>query len=128
MPEHAPYTISRPAPPLVGPRERLAQARYQRCWSQQELADQLGTTPLNISRWERGLTSPNPYFRHKLCALFGLSEVELGLRPDPSLTQSGARGEATPAGSRSMIPSCRCLRRCRWWAAPPCSPNSSASC
>src|SRR5256885_470867 len=101
MPEHAPYTISRPAPPPVGPRERLAQARSQRCWSQQELADQLGTTPLNVSRWERGLTSPNPYFRHKLCALFGLSEVELGLRPDPSLIPSPslslAIGEAREA-------------------------------
>src|SRR5437773_7214707 len=89
MSEHSPHTLTRSASPLAGLRERLAQARYQRDWSQQELADQLGTTPLNISRWERGLTSPNPYFRHKLCALFGLSETELGLRPDPSL----ARGE-----------------------------------
>ena len=85
MSEHLPHTLARPAPSLAGLRERLAQARYQRDWSQQELADLLGTTPLNISRWERGLTSPNPYFRHKLCALFGLSELELGLRPDPAL-------------------------------------------
>src|SRR5207248_10930680 len=86
MSEHSPHTLTRSASPLAGLRERLAQARYQRDWSQQELADLLGTTPLNISRWERGLTSPNPYFRHKLCALFSLSEIELGLRPDPSLT------------------------------------------
>src|SRR5206468_4393780 len=56
----------------------------------------LGTTPLNISRWERGLTSPNPYFRHKLCALFGLSETELGLRPDPS-PPPGETRETAPA-------------------------------
>src|SRR5260370_28560762 len=85
MSEHLSHTVSRPASSLANQRERLAQARYQRDWSQQELADLLGTTPLNISRWERGLTSPNPYFRHKLCALFGLSEIELGLRPDPAL-------------------------------------------
>src|SRR2546430_14621752 len=95
MSDHSSNTLARPASPLAGQRERLAQARYQRDWSQQELADLLGTTPLNISRWERGLTSPNPYFRHKLCTLFGLSELELGLRPDPSL--SLAAGEAREA-------------------------------
>src|SRR5207302_10935741 len=101
MSEHLPHTLSRPASSLANLRERLAQARYQRDWSQQELADLLGTTPLNISRWERGLTSPNPYFRHKLCTLFGLSELELGLRPDPSLIPSPslsiAAGEAREA-------------------------------
>lgn len=87
------------------------QARYQREWSQQELADLLGTTPLNISRWERGLTSPNPYFRRKLCAAFGLSEIELGLRSDPSLAREAASPQISPP-SRSMIPSCRCPRPC----------------
>src|SRR5260370_11582609 len=99
MSEHLSHTVSRPASSLANQRERLAQARYQRDWSQQELADLLGTTPLNISRWERGLTSPNPYFRHKLCTLFGLSEIELGLRPDPSLAASldtSHTGEAAP--------------------------------
>src|SRR5260370_17675465 len=95
MSEHSSHTLARPASPLAGQRERLAQARYQRDWSQQELADLLGTTPLNISRWERGLTSPNPYFGHKLCTPFGLSELELGLRPDPAL--SLAVGEAREA-------------------------------
>src|SRR2546423_15418440 len=61
------------------PRGRLAEARTKRKWSQQEVADLIGTTYVNISRWERGITRPSPYFRRKLCALFGKSEQELDL-------------------------------------------------
>jgi transcriptional regulator with XRE-family HTH domain len=61
------------------PNLRLSRAREGCAWSQQEVADQIGTTPVNVSRWERGLTSPSPYFRHKLCELFGKSPQELGL-------------------------------------------------
>jgi transcriptional regulator with XRE-family HTH domain len=64
------------------PRWRLAEARTKRKWSQQEVADLIGTTYVNISRWERGITRPNPYFRRKLCALFGKSEQELDISPD----------------------------------------------
>src|SRR5260370_29659456 len=92
MSEHSSHTHARPASPLAGQRERLAQARYQRDWSQQELADLLSTTPLNINRSERGLASPNPYFRPKLCTLFRLSELEPGLRPHPSLPLPSRQG------------------------------------
>ena len=69
------------APP---PRQRLVAERLRRRWTQLEVADQLGTTPGNVSRWERGLTSPGPYFRRKLCELFGRSAHELGLAWDAS--------------------------------------------
>ncbi len=61
------------------PRLHLAEARISLKLSQQELADRIGTTDVNISRWERGLTRPGPYFRRKLCAIFGKSEAELEL-------------------------------------------------
>jgi transcriptional regulator with XRE-family HTH domain len=61
------------------PRERLAAERLRRRWSQLEVADRLGTTPGNVSRWERGITSPGPYFRRKLCELFGKGAQDLGL-------------------------------------------------
>src|SRR6266480_344118 len=64
------------------PRWRLAEARTKRKWSQQEVADLIGTTYVNFSRWERGITRPNPYFRRKLCALFGKSEQELDISSD----------------------------------------------
>ncbi len=63
----------------IPPRQRLSAERIRRRWSQLEVADQLGTTPGNVSRWERGVTSPGPYFRRKLCELFGMSAHELGL-------------------------------------------------
>jgi transcriptional regulator with XRE-family HTH domain len=66
------------------PRERLVAERMRRRWTQLEVADQLGTTPGNVSRWERGITSPGPYFRRKLCELFGSSAQELGLTWDES--------------------------------------------
>ena len=64
------------------PRSRLTEARTARRWSQQTVADRIGTTYVNVSRWERGITRPNPYFRRKLCGLFGKTEQELDLTPD----------------------------------------------
>ncbi|MBV9690455.1 MAG: tetratricopeptide repeat protein [Ktedonobacteraceae bacterium] len=61
------------------PRLHLTQARIAKRWSQQEVADKLGTTHVNVSRWERGLTRPGPYFRTRLCKLFGMTEEELDL-------------------------------------------------
>lgn len=62
---------------------RLRDARVGRGWSQQELADLVGTTPVNISRWENGLTFPSPYFRQRLGKVFGKTLAELGLLPPP---------------------------------------------
>jgi len=60
---------------------RLHDARLERGWSQQQLADLVGTTFVNISRWENGLNFPVPYFRQKLCEVFGKTPAELGLVP-----------------------------------------------
>ena len=80
----------------VPPRQRLSAERLRRRWSQLEVADQLGTTPGNVSRWERGITSPGPYFRSKLCELFGMSAQELGLTWEES---DDSLGHNTPASS-----------------------------
>lgn len=60
-------------------RTRLADERRGRRWSQQEVADRIGTTQHNVSRWESGATTPSPYFHAKLCELFGKSALELDL-------------------------------------------------
>src|SRR2546421_3906138 len=75
------------------PRWRLAEARTIRKWSQQEVAGLIGTSSINISRWERGITRPNPYFRRKLCALFGKSEQELDI-------SAGVEGTTWNVGER----------------------------
>ena len=63
------------------PNKLLIYERLQHRWSQKELAERVGTTQINVSRWERGITSPSTYFRHQLCMLFDKNEEELGLVP-----------------------------------------------
>src|SRR5256885_15135136 len=58
---------------------QLRQERIACNWRQLDLAEQLGTTVGTIKRWERGSQQPGPYYRVKLCALFGKSAEELGL-------------------------------------------------
>jgi tetratricopeptide (TPR) repeat protein/transcriptional regulator with XRE-family HTH domain len=58
---------------------RLKQERERRGWSQSELAEHLGTTQVNVSRWETGQTSPGPYLRQQIAQVFGKSLEELGL-------------------------------------------------
>ncbi len=65
--------------PGVQLRTKLIEARLQRRLSQQQLAERIGTNYVNVSRWERGITRPGPYFRRKLSHLFGKTEEELGL-------------------------------------------------
>src|SRR5260370_14871969 len=63
----------------TAPNTLLQAARHRHGWTQQALADQLGTTPLAINRWEQGKAPPSAYFRTSLCDLFGLTMQELGL-------------------------------------------------
>ena len=61
--------------------ERLRYERQLRGLSQAELAERVGTTALNISRWEHGEFLPRPYFRKTLAQVFGKAAHELGLPP-----------------------------------------------
>lgn len=62
-------------------RPRLTQARKNLNWSQQELANRLDTSVVNISRWENGVTSPSPYYRQRLCEVLDKTPAELDLEP-----------------------------------------------
>jgi tetratricopeptide (TPR) repeat protein/transcriptional regulator with XRE-family HTH domain len=79
------------------PRVQLTEARNASGWSQNEVADKIGTTYVNVSRWERGITRPSPYFRKKLCVLFGKTEQELDLDLIPE-------GETLPETPESVAP------------------------
>ena len=65
----------------------LRAAREERGWTQQELADAIRTTPVNVSRWENGKTAPSPYFRQRLCEVYGKRAADLGLL-SPAAAQS----------------------------------------
>lgn len=59
--------------------DRLRTAREKRGWTQAEVAEKIGTTSVNVSRWENGITSPSRYYRQKLSTLYAISIRELGL-------------------------------------------------
>ena len=59
----------------------LKQERQLRGWSQAKVALEIGTSAKIVSRWECGTSLPSPYFREKLCALFGKDALALGLVP-----------------------------------------------
>src|ERR1700730_10213101 len=64
------------------PIDLLRAAREMRGWTQAEVAEKIGTTSVNVSRWENGNTSPGPHYREKLCALYAKSARDLGLSQD----------------------------------------------
>src|SRR5215470_6783913 len=68
----------------VVPNERLRRARSLKGWSQADLAAKVGTSFEMISRWERGVTVPSPYYRERLCAALSKSPQQLGLQGEAS--------------------------------------------
>ena len=61
------------------PNTLLRDARMQRGWTQEDLAEKIGVTPLEAYRWETEGVMPYPHYRQLLCELFGKTPVELGL-------------------------------------------------
>ncbi|HZR40906.1 MAG TPA: tetratricopeptide repeat protein, partial [Ktedonobacteraceae bacterium] len=58
----------------------LRQARLQRGWSQQHLADLLGAPgAYMVNRWEQGSIFPSQLYRDRLCTLFHMQPEDLGL-------------------------------------------------
>ncbi len=66
------------------PNLRLKHERELRGWSQAKVAEEIDSSEKNVSRWERGVSSPQPIFRERLCRLFGKSAQELGFVGDES--------------------------------------------
>lgn len=98
----------------------MIEERRRRKWSQQELADHIGTTQNNISRWELGITNPSPYFRTKLCDLFEASASDLGLLPIEATGENSAFSQPeeehnlqeerpAEAASGAAVPETSCL-------------------
>src|SRR5258708_38925165 len=59
--------------------DTLRTGRKKRNWTKAEVEEMIGTTSVNVSRGEKGISFPSRYYRQKLCALYGASARELGL-------------------------------------------------
>src|SRR2546421_12514776 len=69
------------------PNSVLRHQRMNRGWSQQRVAEQLDTTEDMISKWERGISKPSPFYQEKLCNLFDMTAKELDLIDLPPTDQ-----------------------------------------
>lgn len=58
-------------------RQRLAQYRKAAGYSQERLAEVLGVERSTVMRWERGETTPQPWFRPRLARALGISNHTL---------------------------------------------------
>ncbi len=59
--------------------QQLRYERELRGWSQADVAEQIGTDPKTVQRWESGKRLPRAYLRQELCKLFGKNAEEFGL-------------------------------------------------
>lgn len=84
------------------PNNKLRDARLQRGWSYRDIAEHIEVPdPRTVGRWERGVSFTSPHYRKKLCELFGMDNVDLGLnRP---LSISAASFNKLPTTFSSFI-------------------------
>ena len=91
---------------VAKPNTRLKQERELRGWSQKYVAEEIGAERYYLSRWEHGTSSPNPSYRQKLCALFGMDARELGLlREDMPAEQERDREDMPTAPAPGALAS-----------------------
>ena len=86
---------------------KLRAARISKCWSERDVYSAIGADKRTYQRWEAGQI-PQPYYRKKLCELFGLGLEELGLLPshvtvadEPKRTQDAL--SSVPAGGQMIM-------------------------
>src|SRR5258708_2073196 len=61
--------------------EKLRMARIQKHLSEADVCSAIGADLKTYQNWELGKHTPQPYFRKRLCELFGMSLGELGYDP-----------------------------------------------
>ena len=57
---------------------RLVAARKSKNWKQVRASEEIGVDLRTYQRWERGDSTPQPYYRDKLCEVFGMPLKDLG--------------------------------------------------
>src|SRR5215469_13230910 len=87
--KHQPATTQRVKAGRV-PNEQLKAHRLKKNWTQTYVATMIGTSDVEVSRWETGATAPSLYFRERLCEIFGVSPEALGFVSSPYTGQGKA--------------------------------------
>ncbi|MBV9231456.1 MAG: tetratricopeptide repeat protein [Chloroflexi bacterium] len=72
------------------PNERLKAHRLKKNWTQVYVATMIGTSDVEVSRWETGAAIPTLYFRDQLCALFSATSEELGFVSPGEMPQTAS--------------------------------------
>jgi tetratricopeptide (TPR) repeat protein/transcriptional regulator with XRE-family HTH domain len=78
------------------PNERLRAQRLKKNWTQVYVATMIGTSDVEVSRWETGAAVPTLYFREQLCALFGTTAEELGFVSSAETVQETSKQANLP--------------------------------
>jgi transcriptional regulator with XRE-family HTH domain len=81
--------------------QNLKILRLRHNWTQSYIAEQIGTTTVNVSRWERGLLLPGLYFRQRLCDLFNTNTDALGLLMTDAASSSEQHATASQENART---------------------------
>lgn len=85
------------------PNKKLIRQRELKGWSQEKLAEVVGTTAKIVGRWERGESKPTPLYRMRLIKIFHMDAEKLGLiEEEPFLPAASATIEALPASKNAL--------------------------
>jgi transcriptional regulator with XRE-family HTH domain len=89
------------------PNTRLRSERERRGWTREYVAGKIGSDARTVGRWERGTTSPSPFYRQRLCELFEMDAEALGFFKDTTAQDSesfGQQDEETNRGRELDVP------------------------
>jgi transcriptional regulator with XRE-family HTH domain len=80
--------------PIMDLADEVLELRMEKGWTQEELAERVGTAQANISRLENGLANPTFEFLQRLCDAFG-TELRVSLRgQSPQIDNARHSGSA----------------------------------
>jgi transcriptional regulator with XRE-family HTH domain len=109
------------------PNDALRRQRQLRGWSQQRLAEQLGTDENTVSRWERGERQVAPFYQEKLCLLFETTADQLGLILHNAYPQAEPPEQVADGHGGKIIPFPLGRKPRIYTFARPCSASSEAT-
>lgn len=73
------------------PNTQLKAQRLKKNWTQVYVATMIGSSDVEVSRWETGVSIPTLYFRERLCELFGKTPEDLGFVASATQTRPEER-------------------------------------